>query len=264
MQAQGTHTMQQPGGRVWVYRNSVKALPWFTSVREKLEDPAYWGACVGRGSRSCTHPVFSHLCMYPAPGWFLAFKNCTDGRGGYLCGPNATQNLYHDFEQVRPTTYSGAMRSCYFCTCNASGKGASATPPPAPAPTDALGRLRRRRPMRGSSVGASGGPLRSAMACVELFDRASSPPPPPPPLLPPAASRSTCLTSATRRCARGWRVTTSSATRRSATPMSLASSSMVGGQRGARCLRLLATYCALARSPPPASERRQLVGAGPL
>lgn len=74
-QADGTHALQKPGGRVWVYRNSVKALPWFTSVREKLEDPAYWG-------------------------WFLAFKNCTDGRGGYVCGPNATQNLYHDFEQT--------------------------------------------------------------------------------------------------------------------------------------------------------------------
>lgn len=29
--------------KVWVYRNGIKALPWFTSVREKLEDPAYSG-----------------------------------------------------------------------------------------------------------------------------------------------------------------------------------------------------------------------------
>ena len=27
--------------RGWVYRNTCKALPWFTSVREKLADPAY-------------------------------------------------------------------------------------------------------------------------------------------------------------------------------------------------------------------------------
>ena len=29
--------------RTFVYRNLVKALPWYTSVREKLEDPAYSG-----------------------------------------------------------------------------------------------------------------------------------------------------------------------------------------------------------------------------
>ena len=30
-----------PGTHAWVYRNVVKALPWFTSVREKLTDPMY-------------------------------------------------------------------------------------------------------------------------------------------------------------------------------------------------------------------------------
>jgi hypothetical protein len=29
--------------RVFVYRNFVKALPWYTSVREKISDPAYAG-----------------------------------------------------------------------------------------------------------------------------------------------------------------------------------------------------------------------------
>ena len=29
------------GSRFWVYRNSIKALPWFASVRKTLEDPAY-------------------------------------------------------------------------------------------------------------------------------------------------------------------------------------------------------------------------------
>ena len=32
-----------PQARTWVYRNLVKAFSWFTSVREKLEDPAYAG-----------------------------------------------------------------------------------------------------------------------------------------------------------------------------------------------------------------------------
>ena len=32
-----------PHAKVWVYRNLVKALPWFTSVRQKLDDPQYSG-----------------------------------------------------------------------------------------------------------------------------------------------------------------------------------------------------------------------------
>lgn len=32
-----------PSSRIFVYRNLVKALPWFTSVREKISDPAYSG-----------------------------------------------------------------------------------------------------------------------------------------------------------------------------------------------------------------------------
>ena len=32
---------EQP--RVWIYRNTIKGLNWFTSVREKLEDPSYAG-----------------------------------------------------------------------------------------------------------------------------------------------------------------------------------------------------------------------------
>ena len=27
--------------RVWVYRNNIKALNWFSSVRKKLDDPKY-------------------------------------------------------------------------------------------------------------------------------------------------------------------------------------------------------------------------------
>jgi hypothetical protein len=30
-----------PNTKAFVYRNMIKALPWFTSVREKITDPAY-------------------------------------------------------------------------------------------------------------------------------------------------------------------------------------------------------------------------------
>lgn len=61
----------------FVYRNGIKALPWFSVVREKLEDPNYWG-------------------------FFMPYKQCknTNGYPDGRCGPNATQNLYHDFEQT--------------------------------------------------------------------------------------------------------------------------------------------------------------------
>ena len=59
----------------WVYRNSCKALPWHTSVRTLLEDKSHWGL-------------------------FVPFAGCMPSPGVYTCGPNATQNLYHDFEQT--------------------------------------------------------------------------------------------------------------------------------------------------------------------
>jgi hypothetical protein len=34
-------TAASPGTKSFVYRNMIKALPWFSSVREKLTDPAY-------------------------------------------------------------------------------------------------------------------------------------------------------------------------------------------------------------------------------
>ena len=34
---------QNKATHVFVYQNLVKALPWMTPVREKLEDPSYWG-----------------------------------------------------------------------------------------------------------------------------------------------------------------------------------------------------------------------------
>ena len=44
MVAQALQTKQHnPSAKVLVYRNLVKALPWMEEVREKLEDPAYFG-----------------------------------------------------------------------------------------------------------------------------------------------------------------------------------------------------------------------------
>jgi hypothetical protein len=57
-----------PSTITWVYRNGIKALPWMTTVREKLEDKAHWG-------------------------WFMPKKGCMPTLGHYICGPNATQNL---------------------------------------------------------------------------------------------------------------------------------------------------------------------------
>ena len=53
--------------KVFVYRNLVKALPWFIQVRTKLEDSRYWG-------------------------FFL--------RKAAPTGGDATGQLYHDFEQT--------------------------------------------------------------------------------------------------------------------------------------------------------------------
>ena len=59
----------------WVYRNGIKALPWHESVRALLEDHSQWGL-------------------------FMPLAGCMPTPGNYVCGPNATQNLFHDFEQT--------------------------------------------------------------------------------------------------------------------------------------------------------------------
>eukprot|EP01061_Rhynchopus_euleeides_P026720 TRINITY_DN43531_c0_g1_i1.p1 TRINITY_DN43531_c0_g1~~TRINITY_DN43531_c0_g1_i1.p1 ORF type:complete len:453 (+),score=152.80 TRINITY_DN43531_c0_g1_i1:179-1360(+) len=65
-----------PSTHVFVYRNLVKALPWFSTVRQKLDDPAY-------------------------SGFFLRFK---DGANGSYHVPACTgskcSEFYHDQEQT--------------------------------------------------------------------------------------------------------------------------------------------------------------------
>ena len=69
---------EQP--RVWVYRNTIKALNWFASVREKLDDPAY-------------------------NGWFVRFANYTgpSSNGSYnvpACTFEKCSGFYHDQSQT--------------------------------------------------------------------------------------------------------------------------------------------------------------------
>jgi len=71
-----------PNARVFVYRNLVKALPWYTSVREKISDPAY-------------------------SGWFLKFGAPTVNGTGYhvpACddsySPPLCSGMYHDRDQT--------------------------------------------------------------------------------------------------------------------------------------------------------------------
>jgi hypothetical protein len=77
---------RNPLAHGWVYRNGIKALPWHTTVRRLLEDKAQWGL-------------------------FMPYAGCMPSPGHYICGVNATQNLYHDFEQT-PRGDCGAGVQC--------------------------------------------------------------------------------------------------------------------------------------------------------
>ena len=87
-----------PRSRVMVYRNLVKALPWYSSVREKMLDPSY-------------------------AGWFLRFKpGGTWGNGTWHMDPCSTDSagkkcseFYHDKEQTpQPPTHGEARPSRAF------------------------------------------------------------------------------------------------------------------------------------------------------
>jgi len=76
-------TKKSPDAKMFVYRNMIKALPWFTSVREKLTDPAY-------------------------AKWFLPFSDTVIGNHTAshvpVCDnnyhPPLCSNLYHDQGQT--------------------------------------------------------------------------------------------------------------------------------------------------------------------
>jgi hypothetical protein len=78
-----------PTAKVFVYRNLVKALPWYTAVREKITDPQY-------------------------AGWFLPFskKPPVNGTSWHMskCTGEKCSNLYHDLEQTPIAHGSGPSR----------------------------------------------------------------------------------------------------------------------------------------------------------
>ena len=78
-QARATKAASKGQAHVFVYRNLVKALPWFSAVREKLDDPRY-------------------------AGWFLRFDPARKGQYHVpaCAAENATKcsAFYHDQEQT--------------------------------------------------------------------------------------------------------------------------------------------------------------------
>ena len=91
-----------PATRVWVYRNLVKALPWFSSVREKLCDPAY-------------------------AGWFLKFDPAVTTPHVPRCdtnyNPPKCTEFYHDQEQTpqHPRGDGSCVEACD-CGCVPCGE----------------------------------------------------------------------------------------------------------------------------------------------
>eukprot|EP00040_Diaphanoeca_grandis_P005810 m.34623 g.34623 ORF g.34623 m.34623 type:complete len:429 (+) comp17008_c1_seq1:66-1352(+) len=76
-------TEASPGTTVWVYRNGIKALPWYTTVRVKVTDPAY-------------------------AAWFMHFSPAVQANHSLahvpVCdtnyNPPRCSNLYHDQSQT--------------------------------------------------------------------------------------------------------------------------------------------------------------------
>jgi hypothetical protein len=76
---------EQP--RVWVYRNQIKALNFFSTVREKLDDPTYAG-------------WFVHFKDYQGPS-----SNHSYGDMAPACTFNKCSGLWHD-QYLTPHSYS--------------------------------------------------------------------------------------------------------------------------------------------------------------
>ena len=84
------------GTRVWVYRNLVKALPWYSSVREKLCDPNY-------------------------AGWFLKFDPKVPKPHVPKCDnnydPPKCSEFYHDQEQTPGHPHGDGNCVQFPCDC---------------------------------------------------------------------------------------------------------------------------------------------------
>lgn len=87
---------EQP--RVWVYRNKIKGLNWFGSVREKLDDARYSGWFVK--FRDYQGPRSNNSYHVPACDWF-----------GNATHPPKCSGFYHDQRQT--PEHPGASHSVY-------------------------------------------------------------------------------------------------------------------------------------------------------
>eukprot|EP00051_Salpingoeca_urceolata_P027693 m.482796 g.482796 ORF g.482796 m.482796 type:complete len:583 (-) comp22669_c0_seq1:268-2016(-) len=91
---------EQP--RVWVYRNTIKALNWYTSVRVKLDNPAY-------------------------AGWFYRFKDYKGPQSNHsyhvpACTYEKCSGFYHDQEQT-PEYPRGDGSCLQECDCGVAPCG---------------------------------------------------------------------------------------------------------------------------------------------
>jgi hypothetical protein len=89
-----------PQAKVMVYRNLVKALPWFSSVREKMLDPAFADWFL---------PFDPNLTKYHTP-------NCSTDASGTKCS-----KFYHDLGQTpkpNQTQHNNTVRLCRTGVCD--------------------------------------------------------------------------------------------------------------------------------------------------
>ena len=100
-----------PRAKVFVYRNLVKALPWFAEVQRLLQDQRYWG-------------------------FFIPYEGCKhNATGEYLCRNNvsgaldASSNLYHDEKQSPGWTSAGATNGGPDGVCQGDTRGNNASGP---------------------------------------------------------------------------------------------------------------------------------------
>lgn len=89
-----------PSQHVWIYRNIVKALPWFSTVRAKLQDPAYSGFFLN----------FVPEGFFPNGSYHV--PQCDNNFDPPLC-----TNYYHDQEQTPGFPSGDGNCSAPGCDC---------------------------------------------------------------------------------------------------------------------------------------------------
>ena len=161
-----------PSTRVFVYRNSIKALPWFTTVREKLSDPAYaaWFmpfACNGTGQEESALAGAAAASAAGGEEDGCSFVDNEDYDQG-ASGPLPTVSAASPAECCAACgNYSGCWAATFLagaCTYNRTKPVQRPQPPPhsptlapnPPNPAQATSRRRRRRssPSNAAAPGA--------------------------------------------------------------------------------------------------------------